>query len=214
MSFFLDNTIIWMSTRQKKKKKDKKRKKDIFRSFFCKIRFRRTYPVKLQVVSNSSAWQLSFDSYRDIQSTSMPSLWFMKWSGAYNQLVRDDSCSHSSRSASLKQTYCRGAQNKACHGPSHKALHIYSPICPCIFTSVPHSKQTHNTAHQKKRPYTFIATPPQSWPSACSCPACTCSLSAHDGRSPSLGCPQPGEPSWDRAGLDEEYHETGCIFSS
>lgn len=61
----------------------------------------------------------------------MPSLWSTKWSGAYNQLLRDDSCSHSSRSAFLEQTYCRGAQNKVVVVPVTKLfifIHYYVPV--------------------------------------------------------------------------------------
>lgn len=53
MRFSLDSTIIWISNLPAKKMHR-------FRRFYWKIRFRRTYSVKWQVVSNSGAWKFEF----------------------------------------------------------------------------------------------------------------------------------------------------------
>lgn len=124
--------------------------------------------------------------------------------GASNQVVRDNSCSHSSWSALLEQTNCSKTQNKPCHSPSPRPLHIPSPMCPVASLLIVGAALCAGPQYStpKKRQHTFIITTWQRWPSACSCPACTRGFSACDGRSTSLGWPQPrgAQLRWGRLG--------------
>ena len=157
---------------------------------------------KLWVIVVPDSWVLMLAEIFGLYLCSLYEPW--REPGASNQLVRDDSCSRSSRSALLKQTDCSKTQNKPYHGPSPKALHVHSPACPHIFTCHHPCCTLHRTTteHTRKRQHTFSIRPQQSWPPFCSCPACTCGFLAHDGRSPALGWPQPwgAQLTWDRLG--------------
>lgn len=101
-----------------------------FRSFYWKIGFRRTYPVKYKswVIVVPDSWVLMLTETFKLHLCSLHDPW--REPGASNQLVRDNSCSHSSWSAPLEQINCSKTQNKPCRSPSPRALHIPSPMCP------------------------------------------------------------------------------------